>query len=138
MNRLLVHLGITWQWEQELVSGMSIELPGKDLWTKMPSSDILFPVVQCPETPNDRVVDCFEPNFINLFHFLCESSYFFLVSSFVLMKPTKQQNVKRPALQAHRAYYSCPQEKNGLKSLTFLVLGYQYDRDRHAALKCVR
>ena len=77
MNRLLVHLGITWQWEQELVSGMSIELPGKDLWTKMPSSDILFPVVQCPETPNDRVVDCFEPNFINLFHFLCESSYFF-------------------------------------------------------------
>ena len=76
MNRLLVHLGITWQWEQELVSGMSIELPGKDLWTKMPSSDILFPVVQCPETPNDRVVDCFEPNFINLFHFPCESSYF--------------------------------------------------------------
>ena len=64
--------------------------------------------------------------------------HIFLVSSFVLMKPTKQQNVKRPALQAHRAYYSCPQEKNGLKSLTFLVLGYQYDRDRHAALKCVR
>ena len=27
-------------------------------------------------------------------------------------------------------------ENNGLKSLTFLVLGYQYDRDRHAALKC--
>ena len=100
----------------------------------MPSSDILLPVVQDSELPNDRMVDYFEPNFINLFHFLCESSYFWF--EILLIKPTKQQNVKRPALQARQSYYSCPQEKNGLKSLAFLVLDYQYDRDRHAALKC--